>query len=33
MGGIEGEQSRRRRRSVIRCEVLKLWGRDEKCVR
>jgi len=32
MGGIEGEQSRRRR-SVIRCEVLKLWERDEKCVR
>jgi hypothetical protein len=33
MGGIKGKQFRRRRRNVIRCGVLKLWERDEKCVK
>jgi hypothetical protein len=33
MGGIKGEQSQRTRRNVIKCGVLKLWERDEKCVR
>ncbi len=33
MGGIKGEQSRRKRRNVIKCGVLKLWERDEKSVR
>jgi hypothetical protein len=33
MGGIKGEKSRRKRRNVIRSGVLKLWEKDEKCVR
>jgi hypothetical protein len=33
MGGIQGEQSTRRRRSVIKCGVLKLWESNEKCVK
>jgi hypothetical protein len=33
MGGTKGEESRRRRSNVIRCGVLKLWERDEKCVK
>jgi hypothetical protein len=33
MGRIKGEQSGRGRRNVIRCGVLKLWEKDEKCVK
>jgi hypothetical protein len=32
MEGIKGEQSERRR-NLIRCGVLKLWERNEKCVK